>query len=215
MVKRIPNPLDLECQKGNAVFCSPSIYTFKIEKAIAESKNMITNYLQRVAKLNDDRLLVLIADLLIENAVDDYLSAIIPMYEKLQANESLHTRIAIAKGLKLSPSKFFDGADIVRQIRNKFVHQLEIESFEAFEKLKPKLVHKMEAMLRTYFPRRPLAKGPLREAFKSLALYTLVGINTYVPNIRSLNSFLRDDAFLESLVNFLNEKEVRQNAELK
>lgn len=210
MVNRTPNPLDLECQKGDAIFYTPIVHSSELEIASIELKKKVTDYFQNVAQLKDDRLLVLTAELLVENAVDSYLSAIMPTYEKELADNrdlTFSLKIAIAKELRFSPSKFFDGADTVRRVRNEFVHNLEIKTFE---KLKPKLVKEMEAILTTYFPKKPLTDRTLREQFKSLALFTMVGINGYVMNVRSLNSFLRDDAFLEILGNFLNEREVKQ-----
>lgn len=208
MVNRKATPLDLECQKGEVVFYTQVVHSSEMGKIFAESQDAMASYFQHVAKLSDDRLLVLTAELMIESAVENYLSAIMPEYENMLANNrgfSFSLGIKIAKALRLSPSKLFDGADTVRRIRNEFVHNLETKTFE---ELNPKLINEMELVLRTYFPKQPLTRRPPREAFKGLALFTLLGITSYVPNIRSLSSFLRDDAFLQILEAFLNERNI-------
>ena len=203
MVNRTPNPLDIDCLQGEAVIHTPIVYTLKTALVKDELIAKVRNYLQQVANLKDDRLLVLIAELLVENAVESYLSEIFPKYNKeLGENRdfTFSLKIAIAKGLRFSPSKFFDGADVVRKIRNEFVHNLEIKTFED---LKPKLVNEIEHILKSYFPKGANDKS-LEEKFKSLALFTTVGITSYTKDVRSLNSFLRDDTFLDIFVKFVD-----------
>jgi len=138
-----------------------------------------------------------------------------PAYKKNLADKKEFTfSMKIAKALKLSPSQFFNGADLVRSIRNEFVHNLEIKTFENLknlESLKPKkrnLISEMENILKIYFPTTLRSDKTLQEQFKSLTLFTFVAINSFIENVRSLNSFLRDDTFLEILMRFLAKKAV-------
>jgi hypothetical protein len=202
MVNVTTNPLNAKCQKGEAVFYDTTVFsTSAINEIGNEMKLKITSYFQHIVKLKDDRLLVLISDLLLENTIDNYLSAIMPTYkENISDNKrdfTFYSKICIAKALKLSPQKFFDGADVVRKIRNEFAHNIETATFEA---LKPKLTDEIKNVLKTYYPIKSPTDKTLQEQFKSLTMCTYIALNATVENIRSLNSFLRDDIFYDTLL---------------
>ncbi len=72
MVNICPEPLDFDCEKGEAVFYKP-IYEIITESEFSKIIAEHQSYLKRLALLNDDRLYALVANLLVENIVDNYL----------------------------------------------------------------------------------------------------------------------------------------------
>jgi len=202
VVNITPDVLNTECPKSEAVFYDTMIYPLsEAGKELKEIKSKLTAYFQHIAKLKDDRLLVLVANLLLENTVDNYLSAIMPAYEEnISAKKrdfTFSSKICIAKALKLSPSQFLDGVNLVRKIRNEFAHNLKTETFDA---LPPKLIEKIETILKTYYPTKYPTEKSIQEQFKSLTLSTYIALNATIENIRSLNSFLRAEEFRHSLL---------------
>ena len=132
---KLSNPngkvVDFDCKKGEAVFNSPIPYDRELDIQNTDKKLQI--YMEHVAELKDDRLVALTADLLIENSIDNYLSAIMPEYKKEISkhynNFTLSVKISIAKALRLSPIKLFENAVLINEIRNQFVHHVEIKTF--------------------------------------------------------------------------------------
>jgi len=197
--------LNFECSKGESVFYRP-LSDVCTHLVVAQLQKEIDDDLQHVVSLNDDRLLALIADLLVENAVENYLLAIIPRYEKDLSKkvefQSLSFKIAVAKALCLSPPRLFEGAAVVREVRNQFVHNLEIESFSNLPTGKQ---DKIDNILACYGEKTAKGKS-LPEKFKTLTFLTILGLRIYIRHVQLLNSFLRDERFLNSLGDFCRNK---------
>ena len=82
--------------------------------------------------LDDDRLIALIGALIVENAVEAYLSAAMLGYKKELSGSKdffFSWKIAVAKSLRFCPTKILTCADVIRQIRNEFAHNLGIKDF--------------------------------------------------------------------------------------
>jgi hypothetical protein len=205
MVNRIGTPINFDCPEGDAVFYNRLIYPSSVAGIGKEALKQLTNYFEHIGKLNDDRLIVLTAELLLENTIDRYLSAIMPSYKNTLGDNRDFTfslKIAVAKGLKLSPSKFFKSVDLVRKVRNEFVHNLNIKSFD---KLDIELLNDIQQNLELYTSKERVLSRELRDNFKSLALYSFWGLNAQIENIQSLNAYLRSNYFLEDLSTFLQQ----------
>jgi hypothetical protein len=121
MVNIYAQPLDFGCKKGEAIFHQ------KMDEIITEpefSKLLVEfqSYLQRLASLQDDRLYALVADLMVENIIDDFLSELMPKHNESEIDRkfTLSSKIDVAKELRLSPPKLFDGAKVINQVRNDF-----------------------------------------------------------------------------------------------
>jgi hypothetical protein len=205
----IPVKIDISCRKGEAVFYQEMPEIMGGLEGFNDAVVEIRKYIEQIANLKDDRLYALVADLLTENAVDAYLSELMPRYQKELADKKEFTfslKIAVARGLKLCPAKFFNGADVLRRIRNEFAHELEKK---AFEDLKPKLIREMDKVLRTYYPKKSPTFNSIREKFSSLMINTIIEIRFQSRYVRSLNSYLRDDMFYDDLLVFCRSKNKR------
>ncbi len=207
MVDVILRPINHKCPRDEAVFYDGLIYGLSAKDAKDEVFGQTLDFFKHLDK-KDDRLLVLTADLLLENSMDRYLSAIMPAYKKHLSDNRDFTfslKITVARALKLSPPQFFNGVDLVRKIRNEFVHNLLITELKM---LNPKFFKEIDNQLAGYVPEQKLEQKTLQERFRSLSLHTFFGMNAQIENVRSLNCFLRDDSFLGTLNGFLPKKAV-------
>jgi hypothetical protein len=207
MVNREAIPVNCGCPKGEAVFYEQMPDVMGGLSGFQEIVGEVQRYIQHIADLKDDRLYALVADLLAENAIDNYLLELMPKYKKELADNKDFTfslKIAVAKELRLSPAKFFKGADVLRKIRNEFAHNLEIKNFED---LNSKFINEIDSVLETYFTKiRPTHKS-IRDKFASLLINTIIELSFQTRYIRSLNSYLRDDAFCNNLTDYCRKKQ--------
>jgi hypothetical protein len=200
MVDRETFAVDDSCIKSEAVFHEQNPELIGGLSAFNQIVGEIQDYIKHIAELKDDRLYALVADLLAENAIDGYLSELMPRYKQELAEKKEFTfslKIAVAKELRLSPPKFFKGADVLRRVRNEFAHNLEIKTFEA---LKPELIDEIGGVLKGYFPKKQPTYTSIRDKFSSLMFHTVVALIFYRKHLRSLNSYLRDDVFQDNLL---------------
>ena len=207
MVNREGIPVDSSCRKGDAVFYEEMPDVIGGLSGFNQIVSEIQSYIKHIAELKDDRLYALVADLLAENAIDGYLSELMPRYKQELADKKDFTfslKIAVARELRLSPAKFFKGADVLRKIRNEFAHNLEIKTFEA---LKPELIDEIDGVLSTYFKKKHPTHNSIREKFSSLMFHTVIGLIFYSRHVRSLNSFLREDIFCDNLITYCLKKQ--------
>lgn len=195
-----PLKLNFECLKGEAVFNRPLDFILNADK-VTQLQEEIEKTTLQVAELKDDRLLVLICDLLVENAVETYLSQIMLGYNKELADNKNFTfslKISVAKALRFSSPKPFRGADIIRRIRNEFVHNLEIKDFS---QLKPRLIDEVNKTLKDYCLERPLSEKSQKN-FLDLTLLTVLGIAVFSLHVTLLNVYVRSDKLEEKLKEF-------------
>jgi hypothetical protein len=206
MVNIHSEPLDFDCKKGEAIFYKQMdeiITESEFSKIVAEFQS----YLKRLALLNDDRLYALVANLLVENMIDNYFAEIMPKYSKSELSKKIDftvsLKIDVAKELRFSPPKLFNGAKVINQIRNDFAHNLEITKFDD---LKEKRINDIYKILNSYTPRSCLLRNrPLRERFSSLVLETIIGLNFNLRQVHMLNLFIREDQFYENLRAYCND----------
>ncbi len=190
--------VDFGCHKKEAVFDSP-IPSNKDNEIQNESEQMRC-FMEHVAKLNDDRLLALTANLLIENAIDNFLSAIMPNYENEIFDDldfTIAKKIAIAKALNLVPRKFFDSAKLINEIRNRFAHDVANKSFSDLDKSKITRIEKLLMLFNI-----DVTANSMDGKFRILTFFTIIGLNRYVYSLSLLNSFLRSANFSEVLAQF-------------
>lgn len=165
------------------------------------------DYMTHIKELKkDDRLFALVADLLVGNVIDSYLSEIMPTYKKKLANNkefTLFLRIAVAEQLRLSPARYFRGAYIINRVRNEFAHNLEKKTFED---LKLSTREEIKNVLIVYANPCPNPKNTLQENFTSLVNQTISTLIAFSKHVRSLNSYLRDEVFYYNLIAYCQKR---------
>lgn len=138
--------------------------------------------------IDDQRLLALVGALCVETALDALLQRFISDYDSLKEDSDVtfSLKIKIAKALHLIPQKILNSCDLIRRIRNDFVHDLNLSEF-------------------TYLPKKRLDKlGPYVREFKTkernsrdwvvlyraLVGFTNTGLVAYSYQIEALRDYM-------------------------
>jgi len=187
----------IEGEPGESIFCRPLQFALT-QITEGQLQRRVGETLTRMREVADDRLLVLLGALIVENGVDELLGALIPGYSDLRNRRefTFSTRIGLARALRLLPSRILTGADLIRRLRNDFVHDLSLDSFAGVE---PRRLRSMRDRLTAFVPQVP---GEESAIFTYLVLWTVVALGTYAEHVRLLNDFIRSDRFLRHLREF-------------
>ena len=90
------------------------------------------------ATVEDDRAVAVLGALLVEDAIDEFLGALMPGYKVLSGNRDFTFAIKIetARSLDICTKRFFNDADQIRSVRNEFAHARHVTTFvRAFDNL--------------------------------------------------------------------------------
>ena len=191
--------LNFDCLKGETIFHSSfcikhNVNPSKINRLSSELMEAISYY----HMLDDDRLIALVGELIVENALESYLSASLKGYQKEFSNSNISPKIRIAKALNLSPPIIFECADIIRDIRNEFAHHLDTTNFDSITKEKTNRIK--DALLR--INDKMAEKRNLRENFTILTIDTTMALQIFTKDAHLLNSYLRSDNFQKNLLEY-------------
>ena len=195
--------LNIEGSSGESVFFRPLVWC--LGKNIQTTEKNIQTFLDKewkhIVDLHDDRLLVLVGALLVENAINEFLGAIIPKYKPLHKRRefTFSIRIELARALRLCPSRIFNSADIIRDIRNDFVHDL---SCNAFSKLSPDRLKSMRDHYSKFDPHFNVEQKNDEETFRKLVSITSLALLVYRKHVIKLNEFIHSEELFIALKQF-------------
>lgn len=162
-------------------------------------------FFQRLNKLSDDRSFVILAATVLEYEVDRFLEAFIPESKSIvDQNTNFNRKIVLIKAFRLVPPQIVNIADLVKNIRNEFAHNLDIDSFDDAQKSKklPKLIDQMISYW-TEFERDMCyyKKGdPLRLMFKDIWRVSFEGFRMYESSIRLFRKETENEQFFLHLM---------------
>jgi hypothetical protein len=190
--------INIEGPQGQSIFHHTMSYCVS-QETIDGLQQKINEILKYVGELNDDRLLVLVGALIVENAIDELLVAIMPGYKSLRDKRdfTFSMRIEITRALRLIPSRILNCADFIRGLRNDFVHDLSINAFDRLES--PRLQSMRDRLLAF----NPQVFEEDAKAFSQLVLWTGVALYVYTMHVSQLNDFIRSSklpAILQAFV---------------
>jgi hypothetical protein len=190
--------LNFDCPKGDAIFYTSFLMAHSPSE-FEKLSNDVMDAMQYLSHLDKDRTIVLVGELIVENAIENYLSASMRGYKKEFSKLSFYLKIRIAKSLNLSPPKIFECADIIRAIRNEFVHDLNITDFA---NIKTELTKKLDNALIVVNYKTNQEERTMREKFVMLILATTTALFICTKDACLLNSFLRSDSFQKNLLDY-------------
>lgn len=170
------------------------------ENTPKELQNTIVNILKNVGDLDKDRHLVLVGSLLVENAIDQYLSAVIPGYKSMRI-QNYSLKINLAKSIRLCPLFLFSCAHVIRKIRNDFVHDLSVDDFS---KADPKNVAQLSSNLLKFD--RTATLGTTSDNFRNVVIFLTIGLQLYTYHVKRLNDFIRSKEILQPLKEYCEQE---------
>ncbi len=174
--------------------------------AIAAMREQVIADMDHFPALDDDRLAVLVGALLVENALDHFLSAFIPSYNLLAGNKefTFSMKTTLAKSFRLCPNRIFGATDAIRNIRNVIAHHLDVTTIAQAEAVKHGLIASMDAHLTQFDAEQDMAIAD-RLRYIALTVSLCVAYRTYAVHVRKLNEFIRSAGFMPVFAEFCEE----------
>jgi hypothetical protein len=189
--------LNIEGIKGESLFYKPIVWFIapdfeKIRKQFIRHKKFIE-------QTKEERLLSIVAALSVEEAMDLCLRSYIPKYQaKLEGTRdfSFFLKIQLARSLCLIPGHILNGADLIREIRNKFAHDLDIEGFNF---LGNEFNDRLKEMFHKFTPERDPKSIAVKDLFVNVAMCVIVGLGIYASHAKAAREYIYGKDFLKQL----------------
>ena len=148
-----------------------------------------------IGDLPDDRLVVLVGALCIENSIDALLGAIGPGFRTQDgADFTFSSKIKIARSLRMLPARILNSCDLIRQIRNEIAHNLEIKEFSHLDQ---KYLQRLGAHV-TEFNTAERPPTGYRLWFRDLVSFTTLSLIVYSNQVERLREYLGTSVFREA-----------------
>ena len=187
--------INIEGPKGESLFYEPLGWTLQEDLKLVGGQ--YKEYERVFIKSGEDRLLALVANLSMEDALDNFLVAYIPHYKCLSENRdfTLSMKIDLGRSLCLIPKHLLDAADLVRKIRNEFAHNLEMKSLNS---LKADTKRKLRTFCKVLYPKDSMNIS-FAEKFARVADAVIFGFEVYSSHLRNARKFIYSDDFTNEL----------------
>jgi len=186
--------LDFDCAPDDAVFFK--VVQPVLQRSMGQISAVVDSFVQAIKHLEgveDDRAIILVCALLLENSVDTCLKAVGPKYHQIEKDRdvtfSMKTRVL--KVLCLVPPKLIDGIWPIRKIRNEFAHTLSIRSFD---QVNAKLFQALDTQRQGIFTNFR-ANASRRDAVIEMTKAILMGLQVFRLHLDMLRRLLKTAEF--------------------
>ncbi|MFI1770264.1 hypothetical protein [Thalassobellus citreus] len=180
-------------------------------------------YFKRLNEIDDDRSFVILACSVMEYQIDRFLNLFIPNPKILINNKtSLNNKILIIQAFKIIPPHFVQIMNVLRNIRNDFAHNLNIDSFldsAKSEKL-PENISEMERLWKKFESDMCYWNNgdSLRLMYKDLWQVCIEGLRVYESNIRLFRQETEKVEFINHLsklsTELMNKREEKEQEKI-
>jgi len=161
-------------------------------------------FFKRLNNITDDRSFVILAASALEYQVDRFLKAFIPEAQILvNDNTNFSMKLKLLRAFRLIPSQFTNMIECIKDIRNEFAHNLEIDSFADAEKSQKLQLH-LKTLDRQWIQFKSDMcywdnKKPLRLKFKDIWRVSIEGLRIYESNVRLFRQETENNQFIDQL----------------
>ncbi|MFC2021400.1 hypothetical protein ACFLU1_06455 [Chloroflexota bacterium] len=180
------------------------------EKDIESIRRNYKRYLSYVNNVKDDRLLVIVSFLSLEDTLSTLLRSYIPKYEKLGLR-TFSQMVNQVRALKLIPSYLLDAASIINVIRNDFAHDIEIDNFDS---LKSNHKQELTRLFRYLNPQDNVRNTPISHRFSTLVENLLNIFGVYASNLSVAREYIYSKDFREKMKEIAKSNYPRTTAKL-
>lgn len=198
-----PKQMIIEGAPRESIFYS--MLTFMIPRTWPEDlQRELDQYWAHYKDLADERAVVVVGALCVEDCLDQMINALFPSSTILHENRdfTFSLKIDIIQAFKLIPSRILHHSDVVRKMRNDFAHNLE---FKSLLSLSAERLQAMDDAIKTYVTSYDLTV-PSRERFVSLIAFICVALRSYTSHVKHLRDFLDDAHCIKGLKQFISNK---------
>ena len=206
MMSEEPKPeqfINIEGPLGESRFRRLLTWLFPSHR-IAEFQNELDEYWAHYKNLADERAVVLVGALCVEDCLDRMINAFFPASKILRENRdfTFSPKIDIIEACKIIPSRILHHCDLVRKLRNDFAHDLKLKTLSDWGDKKFQAV---DQAIKSYQPSYDLSVSP-RKRFEGLVGFICVALKAYTTHVQGMRTFLDSEDFMKSLSDF-KEKE--------
>lgn len=197
--------LNIEGKKGESLFHHPVIWALKDD--FSRIKEQYKRYWKLIEEAKEERLLALIGALSMEDALALFLEAYIPKYGHLfEENKdfTLSMKIDLAYSLCLIPMHILNAADLVRKIRNEFVHDLSIDCFDSLDD--DRFKNKLGVRFKEFYPDDTNTGLTHTEMFERVVVGVIVALGIYASHVRTAREYIYSAGFSQQLVERIKAK---------
>jgi hypothetical protein len=188
--------INVEGKRGDSLFYRPIGWTVKDDLKLISSQ--YKEYAKLVTEAEEERLLAIVGNLSLEEALDLFLGAFIPSYKRLSENRdfSLSMKIDLARSLRLIPRHILDAVDLIRKIRNEFTHKLRLNSFDS---LNDTIKRRLRQRSKELYPNDKDTEISYAVEFEKLVDATIFALEIYTSHVRIARQFIYGDDFIGEL----------------
>lgn len=195
-------------EKGESLFTRP--FMMSPSRQTDHNTEMPELFEKIKKESGNDRSFVITTSLVIEHNIDRFLQILIPGYDgelidikDYRRDLEFGLKIRLMKALKIIPKNILDCVDCVKNVRNDFAHDLDIDSLELISETNKK---RLETYYRQsnrykYYDRYYKNSEPksIRDSFHAVSYVAALGIRSYESNIITLREIIQSGKFLEKL----------------
>ena len=166
--------------------------------------------LEHLEKAPEERALVLVGAMLLERAIDELLSAYMPGWEELSKGRdfSFSMKIKLASAANICPPDLLKSADVVREIRNAFAHELSVSDLSRVLKNKRNLTETLRSRISQYVE---IDIGYEIVGFKILIGQLVEQFYYYRLQAWLINEFVRSEHLLPALQSYCKSEDINLN----
>ena len=173
--------------------------------------NKLPDLFNKVRNSGDDRSRTILLNLILEHLTDILLGHLVKNYEKFTRDNrpSFFLKLSLLSSFELIPDQVFGSINCLREIRNKFAHQLEITSFADLD---DKIISKINQTVKSASYDTQEIPETIDKKISRIEFHAVVGLDSYEPNLRLLGDQINSEGFRERLDQEYKKKLTEQSA---
>ena len=176
--------------RGESVFTDPLVLFLDEE----QRRELLPKFYKQIKDSKDERTLGIFTSLVLENYVDDLLLAFMPGYSKKVFD--LRKKLLIMSALKLLPMQIIDCAQLIRQVRNDFAHELGIDGFDG---LPAERIEQIKQLCSRIYGSEHLENKTNYELFWNISFLAITGFSVYYSSAKVLRDRIDDPNFIKQI----------------
>jgi hypothetical protein len=189
----LPN---IEGKKGESLFYEPLLWSYP--GAVNIMSERYAEYLRVVSQDGEERLIVLVSAMSMEEALDLFLGAYIPDYLRLknQRDFTPFLKIQLACSLRIIPAHILDAAVLINEIRNKFAHKLKISLLNT---LGSGTQDNLRQKYSVFFPSGTTANLSFVDMFTEITNCVILSFEFYAASLKIAREYIYSEDFIDEL----------------
>jgi len=212
--------LNIEGAPGESIFRRPISFLLtpsegKFYEAVFQKE--LEEYWAHYKELEDERAVVVVGSLCVEDCLDKMIEAIFPRSKELLENKdfSLSLKIDLIQAYKIIPNRILNDCDTIRQMRNDFAHELNIKTFDDWEisvseknenrkdgeRKRKNFKNGIDQSLRIYDSDYDLSLS-CRKRFEYFVGVVTIALVIYTTHVQAMRKFIDSQDFGKALVEF-------------